>query len=638
MDGLDFSPLKRWIAPLLLTVAAADLWVLAGYLPDELDLALALHLVGQGVLHGLGVLCVLAVVWGAACVGLWGDPRRRAQIIKAAVLSVAFVGWAFLIHRIVVTRHWSLPFLHGIAAVAFVAVTLFNLTWRGATQRRAQWLWRLSLVALLVFALTVVAFGTTSFHVTPKYLKDPVLTILLYCTFLYFVAFCWATPTISRRLAARAGVIGLVGYMACLAAVPLLSQKSTFAVARTTEGARAFRALNRHLATSLGVGGVPWLGHLVGKDQTPPSRAVPEHEGVGCERHGDASARSVVLISIDALRADFYGSSLEDLPSLNRLRHQGIDFTRAMQATSGTAGSVFALHTGRYIQDETPVRDAWKLVARDLGHEQALLMQPEGASAGEFTSTIIRKIRRHRESGAPFLLHAHYLSLHLPAGMQRRGWDYSAILREVDTELGRLLEYLDEAHAWEDTVFILTADHGEELREERGYVSHGYGVTQTLIHVPLMVVSPDASPTTVRSLVSAVDVFPTMLEALGIRCGYPMHGHSLLDEPRPGRLAYASSMAPTPALGSATPLLYSDIHAVLHWPWKLVFNRGENAWALYNLEKDPHERRNVVDEQEDVRRQLQPSLLRYVRGRPPKAHLDATGAPHQVARTSGQSP
>src|SRR5690606_1037005 len=126
-----------------------------------------------------------------------------------------------------------------------------------------------------------------------------------------------------------------------------------------------------------------------------------------------------------------------------------------------------------------------------------------------------------------------------------------------------------------DTIVVLTADHGEELRGERGYESHGYGATETLLHTPLFVRVPGVEAGVRGDPVSGVDVLPTLLEALGVQCAYPMHGRSLLREGQPSRATYGSSLFPSPAVSKA--LIYSDIHAMYDGPWKLIHDRGENA-------------------------------------------------------------
>ena len=73
-------------------------------------------------------------------------------------------------------------------------------------------------------------------------------------------------------------------------------------------------------------------------------------------------------------------------------------------------------------------------------------------------------------------------------------------LRWLDQNLGSLLEWIDAEHG-EDTVVIITSDHGEDLGED-GIVGHEVGLSQSLIHVPLFVRAPGLMPKRVAKAVS----------------------------------------------------------------------------------------------------------------------------------------
>lgn len=77
---------------------------------------------------------------------------------------------------------------------------------------------------------------------------------------------------------------------------------------------------------------------------------------------------------------------------------------------------------------------------------------------------------------------------------------YDAELHGLDSQLARLLTWIDERYG-EDAVIIVTSDHGEELGEA-GRVGHEYGLSQTLLHVPLFVRSPALSAGTVDEVVN----------------------------------------------------------------------------------------------------------------------------------------
>ena len=93
---------------------------------------------------------------------------------------------------------------------------------------------------------------------------------------------------------------------------------------------------------------------------------------------------------------------------------------------------------------------------------------------------------------------------------------YDATLLELDELLRDLLEALREAGHLDDTIVILTSDHGEQLGEHH-MLDHQYSVYQTLLHVPLIVRAPGRlAPGRESRPVMSFDLFPTLLELTGI--------------------------------------------------------------------------------------------------------------------------
>lgn len=102
-----------------------------------------------------------------------------------------------------------------------------------------------------------------------------------------------------------------------------------------------------------------------------------------------------------------------------------------------------------------------------------------------------------------------------PVDVSRFGPFYDAEINYLDFAVGRLLERLREKGLYDDTLIIVTADHGEHLGEH-GQFSHQFSVGEELLHVPLMIKYPGNSGqgTTIDNpLVSTIDVYQTILAA-----------------------------------------------------------------------------------------------------------------------------
>lgn len=173
--------------------------------------------------------------------------------------------------------------------------------------------------------------------------------------------------------------------------------------------------------------------------------------------------------------------------------------------------------------------------------------------------------------------------------------DYYAQIELIDTQLGRLLDYLDEKNLRENTVIIFTSDHGEMLGDHGIYWKGGY-FYEGLVHVPLIVSWPGHFLQNVRSnaLVELVDIAPTLLEIAGLPVPVYMQGKSLLSlllgetdlnlhKPRVYTEFYFSTM------------LMHEIYATMMFDgrYKIAVHHNSEISELYNLENDPCEFENL---------------------------------------------
>jgi len=104
---------------------------------------------------------------------------------------------------------------------------------------------------------------------------------------------------------------------------------------------------------------------------------------------------------------------------------------------------------------------------------------------------------------------------------------YSGEVAYVDSELGKIFDYLESSKQMENTLIILTGDHGESLGEH-GELTHNYFAYNSSIWIPLIIEGPKINPGRIDEYVCHIDLFPTLCDILGIEKPPFLQGVSLL--------------------------------------------------------------------------------------------------------------
>lgn len=160
---------------------------------------------------------------------------------------------------------------------------------------------------------------------------------------------------------------------------------------------------------------------------------------------------------------------------------------------------------------------------------------------------------------------------------------YDSNVSYQDDLLAQLIEKLKAAGIWEQTMLIVTADHGDE-QWEVGKVGHGGSVRDMLVHVPLVVhYPPMVKPGLVAEGAESVDIVPTIADALGVEFDKEWQGHSLI--PLAGGVG-----AGYPMLSVASQ--YENYHGGRLGHWKMNLG-GAGAPKIFNLRTDENEMKDI---------------------------------------------
>jgi arylsulfatase A-like enzyme len=107
---------------------------------------------------------------------------------------------------------------------------------------------------------------------------------------------------------------------------------------------------------------------------------------------------------------------------------------------------------------------------------------------------------------------------------------YDAGIRYSDDNLGEFFAFLKELGIWDDTLLIVTSDHGEEFMEHNR-IGHGNGLFDTLVRVPLIIKMPAAlkiEPQKITELTGVIDIMPTILDVTNHTLEEQMQGKSIM--------------------------------------------------------------------------------------------------------------
>jgi choline-sulfatase len=146
-----------------------------------------------------------------------------------------------------------------------------------------------------------------------------------------------------------------------------------------------------------------------------------------------------------------------------------------------------------------------------------------------------------------------------------------------DKYLGVFIDKLKRLGLYDKTLFVVTADHGEEFYDHQSY-GHGHSLYQELIRVPWIVRYPGVLPRRVADTVSTVDIAPTVLASLGVAAPAAMEGIDRTPQIMGAR---------APALSAAVSDFLDDRRSIRAGRYKLVL-RGLTP-TFFDLGKDPAE-------------------------------------------------
>lgn len=177
---------------------------------------------------------------------------------------------------------------------------------------------------------------------------------------------------------------------------------------------------------------------------------------------------------------------------------------------------------------------------------------------------------------------------------------YDLAILNVDQAIGELIAHLKATGQYDNTTIVLTSDHGEYFGEQH-LVEHSKDVYEPTVWVPLITKAPGQQAGQVReTLASSTDIPHLILETMP-EAFYNKYTEHFPD--KPGEHPVITELYYTRRNDLFNPIWGSRFQRIrlgaYDWPYKMIFSSDEQH-ELYNLETDPGELRNLVEEEPAV--------------------------------------
>jgi arylsulfatase A-like enzyme len=187
---------------------------------------------------------------------------------------------------------------------------------------------------------------------------------------------------------------------------------------------------------------------------------------------------------------------------------------------------------------------------------------------------------------------------------------YDGGIAYMDAEIANLLNYLRQSGLYDNTLIVITSDHGEAFGEH-GRLEHAVNsVYQDQIHVPLLIKYPrETAPERSSILNSQVDLMPTILSLAGCPIPSVVQGRSLLSA---GSGAVFAESRP-----SVQSVERGILRTVLDGSLKLIASTDGSREA-YDLEADPTELHNLYPLNKPEVKALEDRLVKWIAAMPPQ--------------------
>lgn len=342
---------------------------------------------------------------------------------------------------------------------------------------------------------------------------------------------------------------------------------------------------------------------------------------LNASQSSESAKPNILLITLDTTRADHigcYGYQKASTPNIDAICKAGLQFTNAFSSVPLTLPSHSTMLTGLY-PTKTGIHENGRDGLPASVTTLAEILKANGYHTSAFVSSVVLDKGFHLDQGfdeyddplhagmrladqvtaavvskldsmaQPYFVWVHYYDAHHPYNPpppfseQFKDNPYDGEIAFVDSQIGKLLDGFRDHHLLDNTVIVISGDHGESLGDH-GEAEHGIFLYSATLRVPLIVHFPQKiQPHPENHLARLVDVTPTILDIAGIKTGQTFDGASLLGEVQ-DRENYEESSTGFNRYG------WSPLYAIRNDQWHYILAPKPE---LYDLRSDPTESKNL---------------------------------------------
>lgn len=212
---------------------------------------------------------------------------------------------------------------------------------------------------------------------------------------------------------------------------------------------------------------------------------------------------------------------------------------------------------------------------------------------------------------------------------------YDGGVRYVDAHIERFFEFLKKRSIYDDTLIILTSDHGDNLGEQGLFFQHGSSLYEPSLKTTLVFRYPRIIPKgkIISSRIQNTDIMPTVLEMINVPLVDKIDGVSLMPliQGKSEKIRdYIFAESIEEYFKENDKVFMSGVkgkwRAMIVDDWKIIYipHPEKDIFELYNLKEDPKETKNLIDEEKEVAEKMKKRILDFLSTQDSEGEADLT--------------